>query len=161
MSITLSLPDGVMRRLEQLARKAGASVEELVIVAVDKTFHALDPSEKPLVHLRLCEKYLHEAKALLERRDSVQASEKAWGAASQIVKALAAKEGRELRSHRELWEYISELRRRRNDPEVSALWSRANTLHTNLYEDWMPLDEVELSMRDVERLVEKLRGLMS
>jgi hypothetical protein len=155
MPITLSLPDGVMRRLEQLARKAGASMEELVIVAVDKTFHALDPSEKPLIHLRLCEKYLHEAKALLERRDSVQASEKAWGAASQIVKALAAKEGREL------WEYISELRRRRNDPEASALWSRANTLHINLYEDWMPLDEVEPSMRDVERLVEKLRGLMS
>ena len=153
--MTLSLPDGVMRRLEQLARKAGASVEELVIVAVDKTFHALDPSEKPLIHLRLCEKYLHEAKAFLERRDSVQASEKAWGAASQVVKALAAKEGREL------WEYVSELRRRRNDPEVSALWSRANTLHINLYEDWMPLDEVELSMRDVERLVEKLRGLMS
>ena len=74
--------------------------------------------------------------------------------------ALAAKEGGELRSRRELWEYISKLRRRRNDPEVSALWSRANTLHTNLYEDWMPLDEVELSMRDVERLVEKLRGLM-
>jgi hypothetical protein len=56
---------------------------------------------------------------------------------------------------------ISELRRRRNDPEASALWSRANTLHTNPYEDWMPLDEVEPSMRDVERLVEKLGGLMS
>jgi len=34
--------------------------------------------------------------------DYVQASEKAWGAAAQIVKAVAAKAGKELRSRGDL-----------------------------------------------------------
>ena len=43
--------------------------------------------------LALSEKYLKEAEEFLEKGDCVQASEKVWGAASQIVKALAAKKG--------------------------------------------------------------------
>jgi len=34
-------------------------------------------------------KFLKDAKTLLEKRDYVQASEKLWGAAAQIVKAIA------------------------------------------------------------------------
>jgi hypothetical protein len=43
--------------------------------------------------LELPERYLGEAEELLARGDYVQASEKAWGAAAQIVKAVAAREG--------------------------------------------------------------------
>ncbi|MEM0017838.1 MAG: PaREP1 family protein [Candidatus Korarchaeum sp.] len=39
---------------------------------------------------------MREAEELLAREDYIQASERAWGS-SQIVKALAAKEGKELR----------------------------------------------------------------
>ena len=52
---------------------------------------------------------MREAEDFLARKDYVQASEKAWVAASQMLKALAAKEGRELRSHAELWKYADEL----------------------------------------------------
>ena len=45
------------------------------------------------VHLALSEKYLKEAEEFLEKGDYTQASEKVWGAASQIVRALAAKRG--------------------------------------------------------------------
>lgn len=107
----------------------------------------------------------------MRKKDSVQAqpfkkaltenaSQKGWGAASQILKAMAAKEGKELRSHRELWGYASELRIRYEDEELGIFWREANTLHINFYENWMPLDEVELTVRDVKRFVEKLRGLM-
>jgi hypothetical protein len=42
-------------------------------------------------YLRLNDKYLKEAEALLEEGDYVQASEKFWGVAAGIVKAVAAK----------------------------------------------------------------------
>jgi len=54
---------------------------------------ALDPEARFEVHLELSERYLGEAEELLARGDYVQASEKAWGAAAQIVKAVAAREG--------------------------------------------------------------------
>ena len=49
---------------------------------------------------------------MLARGDYVQASGKAWGAAAQMVKAVAAREGRELRSHAELWGYMDKLAER-------------------------------------------------
>jgi hypothetical protein len=84
--------------LRREAEKLNISIEELVVDAVLKTLNiSLDPDDMVEFHLRLCEKFLSEAEEFLARGDYVQASEKGWGAATQIVKALAAKEGRELR----------------------------------------------------------------
>ncbi len=85
--------------------------------------------------MRLCEKYLSEAEEFLAKKDYVQASEKAWGAASQIVKALAAKEGEELRSHASLWEYVDRLAEKLRDVELRRLWRTASVLHQNFYEN--------------------------
>jgi uncharacterized protein (UPF0332 family) len=94
-----------------------------------------DPEARAELHLKLCEKYMREAEELLEKKDYVQASGKAWGAASQMVKALAAKEGRELRGHASLWKYVDEVAERLGDVELRHLWGRANNLHQNFYEN--------------------------
>ena len=44
------------------------------------------------------------------------------------MKALAAKRGKALRSHRELHGFVSEIRRELKDPEISTLWLSANSL---------------------------------
>lgn len=46
------------------------------------------------------------------------------------------------------------------DTELRHEWGRANNLHQNFYENWMPPREVELSVKDVKKLIEKLRGLI-
>ena len=112
------------------------------------------------ITIPICDKYLKEAKEFLQKGDSIQSSEKGWGAATEILKAMAAKEGKELRSHARLWDYVSALRRRYGDEEISTLWHKASSLHMNFYENWMPLDEVELAVKGVERFVKKLKGLM-
>jgi hypothetical protein len=101
------------------------------------------------VHLKLSEKYLRDASGM------------AWGAAAQMVKAVAAREGRELRSHAELWGYMDELAERAGDVMLRYLWRTANSLHQNFYEGWMPPREVELAVRDVKVFVEKLRAIAS
>ena len=132
-------------------------MEELIIEAVFKQLNIADPEAKAELHLKLCEKYMREAEGFLAKKDHVQASEKAWGAASQMVKAAAAKEGKELRSHADLWEYADRLAEKLEDPELRHLWRTANTLHQNFYENWMPPREVELSVGDIKNLLEKLR----
>ena len=80
--------------------KTGVSEEELMLEALSKILNEpLDPETGVETHLKLSEKYMKDAEEFLAKKDYVQASEKAWGAAAQIVKALAAKEGKELRSH--------------------------------------------------------------
>jgi uncharacterized protein (UPF0332 family) len=114
--------------LRREAEKLNISIEELVVDAVLKTLNiSLDPNDMVEFHLRLCEKFLSEAEEFLARGDYVQASEKGWGVAAQVVKALAAKEGRELRSHKDLWSYVNELAEKLQGIEVRHLWGRLIT----------------------------------
>ena len=155
----LILPPRIEEKLKALAEREGRTPDEVVIEALDKTFGLLDPDERADVHWELCERYLEEARRLLSEGDFVQASEKAWGAAAQALKAVAAREGRELRSHGELWRFASELRGRMGDEELGALWHTANALHINFYENWMPPEEVRLDIERVGRFVEKLKAI--
>ena len=99
--ISLVLPKKLEERIKNESKRLEVPEEELVLKAILEFFkESLDPESKVEIHLKLCEKFLKEVEELLARGDFVQASEKAWGAASQIVKAVAARRGVELRSHR-------------------------------------------------------------
>ena len=83
-----------------------------------------------------------------------------WGAAAEVVKALAAREGRELKSHGELHKEIARLAAATGDDEVRRLWLSATALHQNFYENWLPLEIVEKNIEDVKKLIEKLKKLL-
>jgi hypothetical protein len=135
--------------------------EELILEALSKMLNEpLDPETRVEVHLKLSEKYLRDAEDFLAKGDYVQASEKAWGAASQMVKALAAREGVELRSHGELHKYVAKLSKERGDREIMTLWFSASSLHQNFYENWFPEEAVRNGVENVKSFIEKLRKLM-
>ena len=76
--------------MEELVRKAeekGINVEDLIISAIAKK----DPQEGLRIRLELAEKYMNEMEDYLRKGDAVQASEKAYKVAEEIVKALAEK----------------------------------------------------------------------
>ena len=160
MSVVLNdlLSKKVYDRLREEARRLNISIEELVVDAVLKTLNiSLYPTDMVEFHLSLCEKFLSEAEEFLRRGDYLQASEKGWDAAAQIVKALAAKEGRELRSHKDLWTYIDELAEKLNNRELRRLWRTVNSLHQNFYEGWMPSRDVIYALEDVKGFIKMLR----
>jgi uncharacterized protein (UPF0332 family) len=103
---------------------------------------------------------MKDAEEFLTKKDYIQASEKAWSAAAQIVKALAAKEGKELRSHASLWQFVDEIAEKLQDIELRRLWSRANSLHQNFYENWMPPRDVIYAIEDVKKFVERIRKFL-
>ena len=49
------------------------------------SFLKLDPESRIEIHLSLSDKYLREAEDLIKKGDYVQASEKAWDAASHFA----------------------------------------------------------------------------
>ena len=109
---------------------------------------------------RLNGKYMREAEVLLKKKDFPQASEKLWGACAEIVKAVAAKRGVELGTHRSLGEFVSRLSREHPRWNLIDSFNYAQSLHQNFYEDWLPADHVERGAEVVRDFVEKLRGLL-
>jgi HEPN domain-containing protein len=149
----------IYRRLVAEAERKGAAVDEVAVELLEAALSAsLDPPERAEFHRDLAEKFLREAEELLARGDYVQASEKAWGAAAQIVKAAAAKAEKELRSHGDLWRFVSEIAG--EDRELRRLWSRANSLHQNFYEGWTPPEDVKYAVEDVKQFVEQLKRML-
>jgi hypothetical protein len=112
----------LFEKLREEALKKDISTEELVVEILSKALnHTLDPSEKVELHLKLADRFLKEAEEFIAKGDHVQASEKGWGVAAQMVKAVAAKENLELRSHASLWEYLDKLAEKLQDVELRRL----------------------------------------
>ena len=93
--------------------------------------------------------------------DVRQASEKGWGAAAQMVKAVAEQRGWQHRNHAALFDVISYLVSETRDHEIRRLFDVANALHTNFYENWNNAANVNSALDDVERFLEKLEPLVS
>ena len=152
MKITLDLPEKVLSELERKAKAENTSVEGLIADALAAFLD--DPEAEEEMHLKLSEKYLREAEEFLSNGDLVQASEKGWGAASQAVKAAAARRGIRLGSHGELHRFVSELAK--GEEGIRRLWQSAGMLHQNFYENWLPEDMVAGNIGDVRELVMRL-----
>ncbi len=102
---------------------------------------------------------LARARAVLAEDDLLQASEKGWGAAAQMVKAVAEARGWRHNSHRDLYRAIDALAAEADDPQLLRLFNSAGALHANFYEGWMTRNSVDAGLAEVEQLVRKLDDL--
>jgi uncharacterized protein (UPF0332 family) len=153
------IASSIYQRLKEEAERRGAAVDEVVVELLERALgESLNPSERAEFHRDLAEKFLREAEELLARGDYVQASEKAWGAAAQMVKAVAAKKGKELKSHGDLWRFVLEVAGE-ND-ELRRLWHVANTLHQNFYGGWIPPEGVRRAVEDVKQFINMMKKLL-
>ncbi len=96
----------------------------------------------------------------LAEEDLRQASEKGWGAAAQMVKAVAEERGWPHRHHRLLYEVIEDLVDATGDVELSDRFHQASRLHSNFYENWMRRRAVRRHLQFVQELLGKLEPLL-
>jgi len=116
-------------------------------------------SSRHMEYVRLNDKYMGEAEELLAKEDFPQASEKLWGAAAEMIKAVAAKRGLELGTHRSLGDFVVKLHKENPDWNLIGAFHVANSLHMNYYEDWLPDEAVFEGAKAVKEFVVKLRTL--
>lgn len=105
-------------------------------------------------------KYLQDARELLKKHDYPQASENLWGATAQIVKAIALKRGKKLRSHEAMNKYIVEIAKEAHDNSILVDFSVANSLHQNFYENWLAPETVIEDAKRIEKLIKRLKPLI-
>lgn len=91
----------------------------------------------------------------------MQASEKLWGASAEIVKAIAAHRGLELKTHADLWTFTTKLSSELGDPEILKLFATANYLQQNFYENVMTLEAVRASAEAVNQFIERAEKLLA
>ena len=103
---------------------------------------------------------LAQARIELAAGDVRQASEKGWGAAAQILKAIAEQRGWDHGKHRHLSRVASRLRAELGDRDVFRLYMVADSLHGNFYEDELQPEDVVEALDDVEAFLDKLEPLV-
>ena len=103
---------------------------------------------------------LAQARSELAGGDVRQASEKGWGAAAQILKAIAEDRGWDHGKHRHLSRVASRLRAELGDGDIFRFYQVADSLHGNFYEDEFTPEDVAQALGDVEQLLGKLEPLI-
>ena len=115
----------------------------------------------PERHREISAQFLEHAEAELESGDSLQASEKAWGAVAHCVHAIVRQRGREVKSHAGLEAEIMALIKREPGRHVHRrrLYDSVYRLHTNFYRDELSEGDVRQRIEDAAELVKALEEL--
>ena len=104
--------------------------------------------------------FLTQARAELDAGDLSQASEKGWGAAAQMVKAVAQSRGWPHTAHRHLWANVTDLTEEVGDLNIHRLFGSAHYLHGNFYENTFNAGLVADYLDDIEQFVAKLERIL-
>lgn len=103
---------------------------------------------------------LAQAHTELDAGDLRQASEKAWGATAQIVKAAAQLRGWDHDSHNGLFQAVRSLTAEMDDPEIHALFAYPHYLHANFYENSFSFDDVASYMILTQEFIAKIEAIL-
>lgn len=93
--------------------------------------------------------FLIKGRQYLAAGDLHQASEKGWGAAAHMAKAVALAQGWQYSRHTHFHRLINRARQMLGNPSLSFLHGRAEALHANFYELNRNLDAGRIS-RDLD-----------
>lgn len=116
-------------------------------------------------HTETAAEFLVKGRVHLDEGDLLQASEKGWGAASQIVKAVAEERSWRHKTHGDLYRgdlyrVVNRLADELADERLQVLFHSANALHQNFYEGLMPAASVAAGLDAVEEFVGRLGDLI-
>ncbi len=91
-----------------------------------------------------------------------QASEKGWGAAAHMAKAVATAQGWRYETHADFSEVMFQASQLANSPRIRHIRSVANELHHNYYRRKRHLnaDAIRADLEDIAELLETLHPLI-
>ena len=116
--------------------------------------------EETLGHLNQGKTFLSQAFKELGDGDLHQASEKGWGAAAQMVKAVAVERGWEHSRHRQLRIAVTKLAEETESLEIARWFALSEALYANFYEGWLDVATLKDYLDNVSILVRQLEGVL-
>ena len=112
-----------------------------------------EPIEAHYVHSR---RLILHAEEKLAEGDRLQASEKAWGAVAHYFKHLAAQHGWRYVTHADAFRISDRLAAELEDSRIKTLFTIANSMHGNFYQDQKSLDHIGQEIEEVKVLLDIL-----
>ena len=106
-------------------------------------------------------RYFDNAIRLIEAGEAEKAGELLWGSLSQAIKAVAASNSRELRTHDDIRAYTLELTRKMEDEGIWYAFITAQFLHSRFYETGLNIEDVKLGAETIRRILDRLRSISS
>lgn len=106
-------------------------------------------------HSAQAHEFLDKGRAYLAAGDLHQASEKGWGAAAHMAKAVAVAQSWQYTRHSHFHRIMNRAARLTNNTRLPFLHGRAEILHINYYELKEDLDAWQIS-QDLESVTEML-----
>ncbi len=152
-------------KIAEKIRKLGLDPESIVIEILTERL-GMDPREAAEVHLELAEKYFREGLELVDK-DPIQASEKLYKAAEEILKAIA--------KHLNLVDILGKVRERGRwtvtdlekvarigakvfGEEIYVGWDRASYLHVwGFHEAKLDSEAVRVRAPYIEKMIELVK----
>ena len=112
-------------------------------------------------HAAQAREFLGRAREYLAAGDLSQASEKGWGAAAHMVKAVALAQGMTYQRHSQFHQVMNRARQLTGNDRLRLLHGRADVLHVNFYELSGGLDTnaISLDLDDMAELLDLLQPL--
>ena len=104
---------------------------------------------------------LTKAREALAQGDLRQASEKGWGAAAQVVKAVATRKGWLHQNHATLFEVVRQVTLETGDRRFQENFHIANSLHSNFYENWMLNEAIEVGLEQVGEFIQGMEHFLA
>ena len=110
-------------------------------------------------YLLLSQRLLKHAQQQLERGDTVQASEKTYGAVSHAVKSYGELRGWNHSNHHRVGLILDQLSDEESDITLTTDFGIVESLHNNFFEYVMPTNRVRGSINVAMRLIDRLESL--
>ena len=108
-------------------------------------------------HMEVSRRFLEHTDEFLDAGDLPQASEKAWGAVAQYLKAAANQRGWQNGTHRDFFTIKNRLAQETDDPRrISELFAILREQHVTFYEISYPREEVELGVESAKEFIDRL-----
>lgn len=108
-------------------------------------------------YLELNKKYLQDADKLYKDKDYPQASEKLWEALVTIVKAVAAKRNKTIKTHDGIRFYITNIAKELKDQSLNEIVLIGEGLHQNFYENVVPPEVVQRGNKIIKQFVKRMQ----
>ena len=119
-----------------------------------------DATVKVQNHALHSRQYLENALAILQSGEAGKAGELLWGCVTQAAQAVAAARNRDVKTHRDLKNFVLQLARDLADETIRKDFLVAESLHSNFYAIGQEPQDIAIVVPDVQRLVTRLLDLI-
>ena len=113
----------------------------------------------PEDRITISRRFIRHAREELQRDNRLQASEKAWGAMAQALKAIAQGRGWKHRGHQNVLDTGHHIGKEYGHPDISSATHIADSLHRNFYENNSNAEMIESAINLIEDILPDLEAL--